>query len=393
MTHLYQDGFQGGAPDHRNPAAREAAQGVGAPQDLGAPQDMGYVRKAMVLSLMLGLVMGCFVVLRPFLAAILWAVILTFSTWPLHHRLEKALGGRTTLAAALMTLAVMAVLVGPLTLLVAEMSEHVLRLFEAVISALDQGLPPLPAWLAALPMAGAPLQDAWATLSGGEANLRTVLRPYLGMLRNWVLVAGGNLLSGTSLIAVSVFIAFFLYRDGRAGVERLGNVMGRIAGRRARRSLDIAGETINGVVRGVLGTALVQAIAAALGYWIAGIPGAFFLGFLTFFLTLVPMGPALIWVPAVIWLAARGETGMALFVAVWVGLLVGTMDNTLRPILIGQSSDLPFIVIFLGIVGGLLAFGLIGLFLGPTLLAVAYSLVQEWSGGGDGEGEGEGEGA
>ena len=347
--------------------------------------EMGYVRKAIVLSLMLVLMVGCFVVLRPFIAAILWAVILTFSTWPLHARLERALGGRTTLSAAIMTLTVMALLVGPLVILGVRLSENVLLFFEAAHRAMDRGLPPLPSALAGIPILGERLQDVWRTLASGEADLRTMLQPHTGRIRDWILAAGGNLLSGTSLIAISVLIAFFLYRDGRDGVRRLHNVMGRIAGVRARESLDVAGETINGVVRGVLGTALVQAIAAAIGYWIANLPGAFLLGFVTFFLTLVPMGPAIIWVPASLWLAAQGDTAMAIFLAVWVGLIVGSLENILRPILIGRSSDLPFIVIFLGIVGGLIAFGLIGIFLGPTLLAVAYRLVGEWSGGAHGE--------
>ncbi|WP_175429613.1 AI-2E family transporter [Azospirillum argentinense] len=218
-------------------------------------------------------------------------------------------------------------------------------------------------------------------LASGDSNLRTTLRPYLGQIRDGVLASGGHLLSGTSLIALSVLIAFFLYRDGRTAVRRLHSIVGRIAGARARQSLDVAADTINGVVHGVLGTALVQAIAATVGYWIAGLPGALLLGFITFFLTLVPMGPALIWLPAAIWLASQGRTGMAIFLVAWVGLLVGSLENILRPILIGRSSDLPFIIIFLGIVGGLVAFGLIGIFLGPTLLAVAYGLIREWSGG------------
>lgn len=343
--------------------------------------EMSYVRKALVLSMMLVLLIGCFVVLRPFIAAILWAVILSFSTWPLHRRIERALGGRTTLAAAIMTLAIMTILVGPLVALGIKLSENVVRVFETLHTAMDRGLPPLPDWLVGLPILGDRLREMWSVLASGESNLRTTLQPYLGQIRDGVLASGGHLLSGTSLIALSILIAFFLYRDGRTAVRRLRSIVGRIAGDRARKSLDVAAETINGVVHGVLGTALVQAIIATVGYWIAGLPGALLLGFITFFLTLVPMGPALIWLPAAIWLASQGRTAMAIFLVAWVGLLVGSLDNILRPILIGRSSDLPFIIIFLGIIGGLVAFGLIGIFLGPTLLAVAYGLIREWSGG------------
>ncbi|KAA0678018.1 AI-2E family transporter [Azospirillum brasilense] len=343
--------------------------------------EMSYVRKALVLSMMLILLIGCFVVLRPFIAAILWAIILSFSTWPLHQRIERALGGRTTLAAAIMTLMIMAILVGPLAALGIKLSENVFRVVETVHAAMNRGLPPLPDWLIGVPIVGDRLQVTWSVLAGGESNLRTTLQPYIGQIRDFALASGGHLLSGTSLIALSVLIAFFLYRDGRTAVRRLHSIVGRIAGARARQSLDVAAETINGVVHGVLGTALVQAIAATVGYWIAGIPGVLLLGFVSFFLALVPMGLALIWLPAAIWLASQGRTAMAIFLVAWVGVLVGSLDNVLRPILIGRSSDLPFIIIFLGIVGGLVAFGLIGIFLGPTLLAVAYGLVREWSGG------------
>ncbi|CAO3456568.1 hypothetical protein [Azospirillum argentinense] len=343
--------------------------------------EMSYVRKALVLSMMLILLIGCFVVLRPFIAAILWAIILSFSTWPLHRRIERALGGRTTLAAAIMTLVIMAILVGPLAALGIKLSENVFRVVETVHAAMDRGLPPLPDWLIGVPIVGDRLQVTWSVLVSGESSLRTTLQPYIGQIRDFALASGGQLLSGTSLIALSVLIAFFLYRDGRTAVRRLRSIIGRIAGARARQSLDVAAETINGVVHGVLGTALVQAIAATVGYWIAGIPGVLLLGFVSFFLALVPMGLALIWLPAAIWLASQGRTAMAIFLVAWVGVLVGSLDNILRPILIGRSSDLPFIIIFLGIVGGLVAFGLIGIFLGPTLLAVAYGLVREWSGG------------
>lgn len=351
------------------------------PLDTSGRFEMSYVRKALVLGLILVLLVGCFIVLRPFIAAILWAVILTFSTWPLYNRLERTLGGRATLAATLMTLLVMLLLVGPLVILGLKLSENVYRMFEALHGTIDRGLPALPSWLAGAPLVGDQLNAVWMRLGSGEANLRTMLQPYLGHIQDWVLATGGNLLSGTSLIAISVFIAFFLYRDGRAAVRRLHNVMGQIAGARARQSLDVAAETMTGVVHGVLGTAMVQAIAAAAGYWFTGVPGAFLLGFVTFFLTLIPMGPAILWLPATAWLVSRGDTVMAIVLVFWVGLIVGSLDNILRPILIGRSSALPFIVIFLGIIGGLVAFGLIGVFLGPTLLSVAYGLVREWSGG------------
>jgi len=181
-------------------------------------------------------------------------------------------------------------------------------------------------------------------------------------------------------VALSVFIAFFILRDGAAAADRLTTGVGRIAGDRGRRLLEVAGRTVRGVVYGILGTALVQGGMAGIGFWIAGVPGAALLAVLTFLLSVVPMGPPLVWIPAVIWLFNQGSSGWAMFMLVW-GLGVSSVDNVVKPWLISQGSAMPFILIFFGVIGGALGFGVIGVFLGPTLLAVAYRLLEEWSGG------------
>jgi predicted PurR-regulated permease PerM len=140
----------------------------------------------------------------------------------------------------------------------------------------------------------------------------------------------------------------------------------------------VAGNTVRGVVYGILGTAIVQGVIAGIGFLIAGIPGAMLLGMLTFFLSVVPMGPPLVWIPCTIWLFSQGRTGMGIFMIVW-GIGVSSIDNVVKPWLISQGSAMPFVLIFFGVLGGALAFGFIGVFLGPTLLAVAYRLIEEWS--------------
>jgi predicted PurR-regulated permease PerM len=180
-------------------------------------------------------------------------------------------------------------------------------------------------------------------------------------------------------LIVAMLTAFFLYRDGLAAKRVLVASGRRIAGDHAPRLLRVASATINGVVYGVLGTALAQALLILIALWITGIPAALLLGLLLFLLALIPFGPLLIWAPAAVWLYLDGEIGQAIFVAIWsiaAGLLT---DNVLRPYLISRGSDLPLILILFGVVGGAVTFGLLGLFLGPTLLAVGYELIRQWN--------------
>jgi predicted PurR-regulated permease PerM len=178
---------------------------------------------------------------------------------------------------------------------------------------------------------------------------------------------------------MSVFIAFFLFRGGGTAAARVAEAAERIGGARGRHLLTIAGNTIRGVVYGILGTALVQAIVAGIGFLIAGVPNVALLALLTFFSSIVPVvGTGVVWIPAAIWLFHQGSTGWGVFMVAW-GIGVGSLDNFVKPWLISQGSDMPFILIFFGVIGGALTFGFIGFFLGPTLLAVGYRLVQEWS--------------
>ena len=177
---------------------------------------------------------------------------------------------------------------------------------------------------------------------------------------------------------MSIFIAFFLFRDGVAAAERLTTAVERIGGERGRHLLTVAGKTVRGVVYGILGTALAQAVMTGIGFVIAGVPGAGLLALLTFFVSVVPVvGTALVWVPAAFWLFYQGSTGWGIFMLIW-GVGVANIDNVVKPWLISQGSDMPFILIFFGVLGGALAFGFIGVFLGPTLLAVGYRLAEEW---------------
>jgi predicted PurR-regulated permease PerM len=331
-----------------------------------------------IVILLLGI--GCLLVLRPFVSALLWAVVLCFSTWPLYRRVLKLVRGRRTLAALLMTLAIILVFLLPFVIIGAAVSDNVRDLTVAVQRWIDTGPPAPPDWLGKVPVLGGRAVEYWQSLTTDSAKLLYEAKRLIGPASSLLVLIGKALVSGLLELSLSMLIAFFLFRNGESAAEELDVVIERIAGERGRRLLTLSGSTVRGVVYGILGTALVQAIVAGIGFFIAGVPGAGMLALLTFFLSVVPIGPPLIWVPAALWLFHEGSTAWGAFMLVW-GIGVSSIDNVVKPWFISHGSDMPFLLIFFGVLGGALAFGFIGVFLGPTLLAVGYRLVTEWAAG------------
>jgi predicted PurR-regulated permease PerM len=324
------------------------------------------------------LLAGCFLVLRPFLSALVWAVVLCFTSWPIYRRLLRLLGNRRTLAAFTMSLGMILIVVLPFLVIGATLADNVKELTVATRHWIAAGPPSPPAWLEKLPGIGHQATEYWRSLASDTATLWTKAQPVIEQVGSWALVFGLALGRGVLELALSIFVAFFLFRDGLAAAERLTTGVERIGGERGTRLLTVAGNTIRGVVYGILGTALAQAIVLAIGLLIAGVPGVGLLALLTFFASVVPIiGTALVWVPAALWLFHEGFTGWGIFMIVW-GLGVANIDNVLKPWLISQGSKMPFILIFFGVLGGAAAFGFIGVFLGPTLLAVGFRVVEEW---------------
>jgi predicted PurR-regulated permease PerM len=198
-------------------------------------------------------------------------------------------------------------------------------------------------------------------------------------MRGYALAGGAALGLGIVQLTLSVLIAFFLYRDGDALAARLRGAVGRIAGERGQHLVGVAGSTMRGVVYGILGTAIAQGVVAGIGFWIAGVPAAPLLGLATFVLSPVPIGPPLVWFPAALWLFSHGSTGWGIFMLIWGVAVVSSVDNVIKPMIISRGSNLPFILVLLGVLGGVVAFGFIGVFLGPTLLAIGFALLQDWS--------------
>lgn len=246
------------------------------------------------ITLVTVLMMGCFVVLRPFLSAILWAVILSFSTWPVYYQIERAIKGRKGLAAGLMVLLVAAVLIVPLVFLGTSIADDLTALLEMVRQLLSEGLPTPPAWVAKLPVIGSRMHDHWQSMAGSGAKLTEELIQYLLPLRDWALRSAANMGEGILYLSLSVFIAFFFYREGAVLSDRLEALFARVGGKQAPGLFLIAGDTIKSVVYGIIGTALAQGFLAGIGFVIAGVPGVLLLSVLTCILSLIPIGPPLI---------------------------------------------------------------------------------------------------
>jgi predicted PurR-regulated permease PerM len=341
-------------------------------------QPRSKLEQNLVWIILLVLLAGCLLVLRPFVSALLWAVVLYVSSWPVYRRLLAFLGHRRTLAAFLMTLAMILIILLPFVIVGLTLADNVNQLTTAAKHWIEIGPPAPPDWLARVPVVGQPVVEYWQSLAADTSKLWPEAQRFIEPVSAWLLKGGLVLGGGLIQLALSIFITFFLFRDGVAAGGHLTTAVERIAGEQGKHLLTVAGKTVRGVVYGILGTALLQAVMMGIGLLIAGVPGAALLALLTFFASIVPIvGTGLVWVPAALWLFHQGLTGWGIFVLIW-GVGVANIDNFVKPWLISQGSNLPFILIFLGVVGGALTFGFIGVFLGPTLLAVGYRLLAEW---------------
>jgi len=335
--------------------------------------------RLLVQILLLALLGAGLWVMAPFISALLWGAILAFASWPLMRLLTRALGGRETLAASLLTTAWILIVALPLVWLGFNLADHIRDATAFVRDVQVDGLPDAPAWLGGIPLVGERLVSWWQSLDQQGAALLASVKPHLGQVGNWLLARSAQIGSGVLELTLSLVFVFFFYRDGPRLSAFVLRLLHRLMGDRAEYYLELVAGTVQRVVNGVIGTAAAQGVLALIGFLIAGVPGAIVLGLVTFMLSLIPMGPPLAWIPATGWLVWKGEYGMAVFLGVWGTFIISGVDNVLKPYLISRGGNLPLVIVLLGVFGGLIAFGFIGLFIGPTLLAVGYSLLLDWS--------------
>ncbi|HKM27841.1 MAG TPA: AI-2E family transporter [Thiopseudomonas sp.] len=328
--------------------------------------------------LLLVLLGACLWVLTPFVTALFWAAVLAFASWPVMRFLTRVLKGNASLAAGLLTSGWVLIVAGPLVWLGFNIADHIRNATELIKNLQVTGLPDAPEWLIDVPMVGDRLLELWQTVDQQGAAFLATAKPYMGQTGNWLLARSASIGAGILELALSLLLVFFFYRDGPRLANFAKSLVERLIEDRADHYINLVAGTVRRVVNGVIGTAAAQAIVALFGFAVAGVPGALLLAALTFILSLIPMGPPLIWGPAVAWLVFQNEYGMAVFMFLWGLLVISSVDNFLKPYLISRGGNLPLVVVLMGVFGGLFAFGFMGLFLGPTLLAVAYSLVSDW---------------
>jgi predicted PurR-regulated permease PerM len=317
-------------------------------------------------------------ILKPFLGAAIWAMTIVTATWPLMISIQGRLWGRRSLAVAVMTVVLLCVLVVPLWLAIGTIVSNADRIAGWVKSLSTFEVPVPPAWLGAIPLLGKDLAAAWEKLAVvGIQDFMKKLAPYGGSAIQWFITEVGGYGVLVLQFLLTVVFAALLYANGEHAASWMKRFGRRLAGERGETSIRLAGQAVRGVALGVVVTALAQSVLGGVGLAIARIPFAAVLTAVMFMLAIAQVGPLLVLVPAVAWLYWSSSTGWGTFLLIWA-LVVGTMDNFLRPILIKKGADLPLLLIFAGVVGGLIAFGLIGIFVGPVVLAVGHTLLAAW---------------
>jgi len=339
------------------------------------------LRPARIFGLIaLGLLgIGCFLVLRPFLSALLWAAILAFTTWPAFKLLRERTGLSPSWAAVVMVLAGFLLIGLPIALATPTSREEVEALRRGAERALTEGLPAAAGFLTGLPFIGGYIGEWSSSLDATFAGLLETLKPYAGTLAQSGLSILLAVLSGIAELLLALLLAFFFYRDGPAMAERAEAMMEKLGGPRTRHLIQLVADVTRGVVYGLLGTAVAQGVLTTFGLWIAGVPQPVLLGVIAGIISILPVGAPLVWVPATIWLFVQGSWGWGIFMGIYGAAGISSVDNVIRPWLISRGADLPLLLTLLGAIGGVLAFGFLGLFLGPVLLAVGYSLLKDWA--------------
>ena len=331
-----------------------------------------------------GIAVGCVLVLYPFFSSLLWAAILVFTTWPVCEWLRQQVRLRRGAAAGVMVALTAVVLVLPLALAAPGGANDVNHLRGVIEDALRAGLPGSPDWVFEIPLVGPTLGDLWNRWAADISVMVEALRPYFGIVLEGGLGLLLGLANGVLLFVLALFIAFFFYLYGDPISARLRVILQRIAGARAERLIDVTGATVRGVVYGILLTAIVQGVLTAFGLWLSGVPRPVLLGAVAGFLSVLPIGAPVVWIPAALWLMGSGHLGWGIFLAVYGVVAVSGADSVIRPWFIARGAQLPFLLTVLGVLGGAIAFGLLGIFLGPVLLGIGYTLVNEWAEAEDG---------
>ena len=328
--------------------------------------------------LLIAIVLAVLAVMAPFLTAIIWAVILVSATWKPFQWLSRRLGNRDTLAATLIVSALLLFILVPLLVASVDFAQQLTHLARTIPEQVQAGLPELPNWISGLPLIGEWAAEQWLALQNQDYQILTQLKGMVAPAARIMLSMASALGGGLMMLLISIIIAGLLYAEGERLHRWVIAFSQKVAGPAGENLLQISNSTIRGVVYGFIGAAVAQGVLAWFGLAIAGVPNAMSLGLLICLVSVVPGGPPLVGFMAAYWLFKQGEMLWAGFLVAWFLLVVGTIDNVVKSLVIGRNSPLPISLILFGVIGGAIAFGMLGVFLGPTLLALFYTLIRNW---------------
>lgn len=342
---------------------------------LAAPE---MTRTVLALIALLGLIIGSLWVLQPFIPALIWATTIVIATWPLMTATQRLLWGRRSLAVTAMIAAQLLLFFVPLTLAIVTVVDNVDAAVAWVRAAASWRPGEPPTWLARIPVVGPRAVEAWReSVASGAGPLLTQVLPYVGGFAGKLVKEAGALGAVLLQFLMTVAISGILYATGETAGAAVMRFARRLAGHRGENTALLAAASIRGVALGVIVTAVAQSVLGGVGLAVAGVPAAALLTAVMFLLAIAQVGVIPVLLPAVIWLYWSGDTTWGTVLLVWT-VFVGTFDNFLRPWLIRKGADLPLLLIFAGVIGGLVAFGLVGIFIGPVVLAVTYTLLGAW---------------
>ena len=325
-----------------------------------------------------GMIAGGLWILLPFLPAVIWATLLVVSTWSLMLAVQRRLWGKRGLAVAVMTSALLLIVFVPLGLAVSTIVENADELGERIQALTESSLPAPPAWVEKVPIVGTRVERKWQELAAlSKDDLRDRYAPQARAAGLWILAKAGTLAVFFLHLLLTLIISALFYFYGETAANGVRAFAQRLAGSHGDQSVTLAAQSIKAVALGVVVTALVQSALGGIGLMVAGVPLAAFLTALMFVLAVAQIGAGPVLLLAVGWLYWKEDTLTATIFLAWA-IFVGAIDNVLRPILIKRGADLPLILIFAGVIGGLIGFGVVGLFVGPVVLAVTYTLLVGW---------------
>lgn len=336
------------------------------------------LQKVLLFGLIFILFYLSFQVLKYFIVPVLWAAIIAYITWPLYHSVQKLCGPRPTLSATLMISMVVLVVGIPLTFAIFILQHEGRNLFYELQKQVFSGHLDVPQFIRDLPIIG---KEVTRTLKEINTDPNSIVQNVSGWFQshlNYGRLVLSEISKNIFKLCFAVMSLFFFYRDGQTILNQVSKALEMVIGPRIHHYLDTISETTRAVVYGVGLTAIAQALLAGLSYFVAGVPNPMVLTIVTFIFALIPFGPPVAYSAVSLWLFSQGQTIEAIGVMVWGVCVVSTADNVIRPLVISGATQIPFLLIMFGVLGGLASFGMVGLFVGPVILAVLLAIWREW---------------